>query len=255
MFAVIALAYAISGPVVAPQPTPLREVVYKVSSLRVQSIAIETFGGSVDNTGGGNTNSGNSSENIIHEPQPTANRNATLQEGTLTIDVLGIEQDVIRVLITENFKSRSAPFSYEAFVGPTGRVRFDTDNPSTIARYLVPLFGTKFAATETFNAGDSWHLDLKTDAVNVQNIFTISGQDGPLLLLDERETVRLTSARGMSYDVFGKLKYKPSLLVPISGDINEHGGRSTMDSSTEMTTTVHFERVSDTRDTTPPGPK
>ena len=111
------------------------------------------------------------------------------------------------------------------------------------------------AATSTFNAGDAWHVDLKTDTVDVQNVFTIAGQDGPLLLLEERETVKLRSANGMNYTGFGKLKYKPSLLVPISGDFEEHGMRTTMDSSNEMKTTVHFERVSDTRDTTPDSSK
>ena len=53
----------------------------------------------------------------------------------------------------------------------------------------------------------------------------------------------------MNYNVRGKLKYKPSLLVPISGDIDERGNKNTMDSTDESTTTVHFQRVSDTLDT------
>jgi hypothetical protein len=227
---------------------PLREVVYKVSSLRTQALSIETYGGSVANdlpegNGGATT--------ISHEPQPTAQRTAVLEDGTLTIDVVGIEQNVIRVSITENFKNRPTARTYAAYVAANGLVRFDNEDPSPIARFLLPLFGTNFAATETFNTGDSWHVDLKTTAVDVQNVFTITGQDGALLLLDEHETVKLNSARGMNYIGTGKIKYKPSLLVPIVGDIEEHGARSTMDSVNEMRTTVHFERISDTRDTTP----
>lgn len=249
MIAAMALAFFIDAAPPAQQSAPLREVVYKVSSLRTQALSIETYGGSVNNA----LPSGNGDVAVVsHEPQPTAQRTAVLEEGTLAIDVIGVEQNVIRATVTEYFKNRPTPRTYGAYVAPNGLVRFDVEDPSPIARFLLPLFGIKFAATENFSTGDSWHVDLKTDVVDVQNVFTISGQDGALLLLDERETVRLTSAHGMNYTGFGKIKYKPSLLVPIAGDIQENGARSTMDSVNEMKTTVHFERLSDTRDEAPP---
>jgi hypothetical protein len=243
MIAAIALALLVSAPAAAPQPTPLREVVFKASSLRKESLAIGTYGGHV--TGGGDTPGGG-----FGEPSPTSKNNAALLEGTVTVDVLGIEQDVIKVRVTEDFKSTSAPSSYQAYIAPNGLVRFETQEPSVIARYLLPLFGSKFAASTTLANGDAWNVNLKTDAVDVQNTYTIAGQDGSVLLLTETQTVRLNAARGMNYNVRGKLKYKPSLLVPISGDIDERGNRNTMDSTDEMTTTVHFERVSDTLDPT-----
>jgi len=246
MLAAIALAFLVDAPppVAAVQPAPLREVVYKCSALRREDLSIETYGGQVANPNPGN-------DPVIFEPQPTAKRRATLEEGTLTVDVVGIQQDVIKVQVTEQFKDRPAPLVYSAFVAPNGLVRYDAANPSPIARYLLPLFGTKFAASAALASGDSWHVDLKTDAVDVQSIFTIISQDGALLNLDELGTVRLNSAQGMNYNVRGKLRYKPSLLVPISGDIDERGNRSTMDTTDEATTTVHFERVSDTLDQTP----
>lgn len=248
MIAAIALALLVNAPAatpaVAPQPTPLREVVFKVSSLRKESLAIGTYGGHVAGPGDAPGTGG------YGEPNPTAKNNAAMLEGTLTVDVLGVEQDVIKVRVTEDFKNTSAPSSYEAYIASNGLVRFETQNASVIARYLLPLFGAKFAASSTMANGDSWHVNLKTDAVDLQNTFTITGQDGALLLLSETETIRLSSARGMNYNVRGKLKYKPSLLVPIAGDIDERGNSSTMDTSDEETTTVHFERVSDTLDPT-----
>jgi hypothetical protein len=238
MLAAIALAFLVTAPAVAPQPTPLREVVFKVSSLRKESLGIGTYGGHVAADSGGG----------YGEPNPTSKNNAAMQEGTLTVDVIGIEQEVIKVQITENFKNTSTPSSYDAYIAPNGLVRFDTQNPSVIARYLLPLFGSKFAASSTLASGDSWNVNLKTDAVDLQDKFTITGQDGALLLLNETETIRLNSAQGMNYNVRGKLKYKPSLLVPIVGDIDERGNRNTMDTTDEETTTVHFERVSDTLD-------
>jgi hypothetical protein len=240
MIAAIALALLVNTPAAAPQPTPLREVVYKVSSLRKESLAIGTFGGHVAADSGGG----------YGEPNPTSKNNAAMLEGTLTVDVIGVQQDVIKVRVTEDFKNTSAPSSYEAYIAPNGLVRFETQDASVIARYLLPLFGSKFAASSTLANGDSWNVNLKTNAVDLQNTFTITGQDGALLLLNETETIRLSSAQGMNYNVRGKLKYKPSLLVPIAGDIDERGNHNTMDTTDEETTTVHFERVSDTLDPT-----
>jgi len=249
MIAALALALIVAppnaAPTAAPQPTPLREVVYKVSALRKESLAIGTYGGHVAASSGGG----------YGEPNPTSKNNAVLLEGTLTVDVIGIQDDVIKVRITEEFKDRPTPNSYDAYIAPNGLVRFDTQDPSPIARYLLPLFGSKFAASSTLANGDSWHVNLKTDAVDLQNTFTIAGQDGALLLLNETETIRLSSAQGMNYNVRGKLKYKPSLLVPIAGDIDERGNRNTMDTSDEATTTVHFERLSDTLDPVQPSTK
>jgi hypothetical protein len=241
MFAAVALALLVDVPAAAPAAAPLREVVFKCSALRREALSIETFGGQVANPDSTNNP-------VMFEPQPTEKISATLQDGTLTVDVIGLQQDVIKVRVTEEFKSRPTPLTYEAYIAPNGLVRYDAAEPSPIARYVLPLFGTKFAASAAMATGDSWHLDLKTNVVDMQSIFTITGQDGPLLLLDELETVRLVSAHGMNFNVRGKLRYKPSLLVPISGDIDERGNRGTMDSTDEATTTVHFERVSDTLD-------
>ena len=242
MLAAIALAFLVDAPAVAA-PTALREVVFKCSALRREDFSIETYGGQVANPNGRR-------DPVIFEPQPTAKRSATLQEGTLTVDVIGVQLDVVKVQVTEQFKDRPAPVIYQAYIAPNGLVRFDAAKPSPVALYLLPLFGTKFAASQSLASGDSWHVDLKTDAVDVQNLYTITGQDGPMLLLDELETVHLTSAHGMNYSVRGKFRYKPSLLVPIAGDIDARGMRDTMDSTDEMLTTVHFERLSDTLDQT-----
>lgn len=254
MIAALAVAFLVDTSASAQTSAPLREVVYKVSALRTQAVSIETYSGPVQSGLPPGYNNGNS-VTISHESQPNARQTATLEDGTLTVDVIGIQQGVLRISMTENFKNRPTQRTYEAYVAANGLVRFDVEDPSPVARFVLPAFGTKFAATDTFNTGDTWHVDLQTSAVDVQNIYTISGQDGALLLLDERETVKLNAARGINYSGSGKLKYKPSLLVPIAGDIEEHGARSTMDSVDEMKTTVHFERISDTRDTTPTASK
>jgi len=248
MLAAIVLAFLVDAFAPSPsaslapvaQPTLLREVVYKCSAFRREDLSIETYGGQVADP--------NPGDPVMFEPQPTSKTSATMMDGTLTVDVLGIQFDVIKVRVTEVFKQKPTPYTYEAFIAPNGLTRFESQAPSPIARYILPMFGAKFAASVALANGDSWHLDLKTNAVDVQSVYTIEGQDGPLLLLQQTETVRLNSAHGLNYNVRGKLKYKPSLLVPIAGDIDERGMRGTMDTTDEATTTVHFERISDTLD-------
>ena len=239
MVAAVTLVFLITAP--SPQPAVIREVVYKVTSLTTQSITHGTFGGYVPDPNEARPGQGNPA----FEPQPTSKTAGSHQEGTFTIDVLDVIQDVVHVRCSENFASRAAPYSYEAFVEPNGLVRYNTDVPSSIAEYVLPLFGTSFAASPTLSNGDSWHIILKTNVVDVDDMFTIMGREGQVLTLDEHGSVKLTSVHGMNLYVRGKLKYKPSLLVPISGDVQERGSRSTADSTNEIQTDVHFERLSD----------
>ena len=238
MLAALAFVFfAVVSPGGSAQPPVIREVVYRVSSLTLQSLHMSTYAGFVPNVTG-----------LPHQPggfEPTQKGAGSSQEGRITVDVLDVVADVVHVKLSEDFTSRAAPLVYEAYVEPNGLVRYSIEFPSSIAEYLLPLFGTKFAASPNFADGDSWQLGVKTRAVVVDDVFTIAGRDGQVLLLDERRTVRLNSARGMNLDVQGKFKYKPSLLVPIVGDVEERGSRSTVDTVNELKTTVHFERVSD----------
>jgi len=243
MVAATVLAFLIVAPATA-QPTVLREVVYKVTSLTTQELSRGTFGGYVPNPDEHNGPRTGQSTGYF-EPAPTSKTSGSRQEGKITIDVLDVINDVVHVRLSEDFVSRAAPYSYDAYVEPNGLVRYITDEPSPIAEYLLPLFGTKFAASPTLSDGDTWHITLKTEAVNVDDMFTIKGRDGQVLLLDEFGSVKVTSAHGMNLDVRGKLQYKPSLLVPISGDVQERGSRSTADTLRAMQTEVHFERLSD----------
>jgi len=247
MVAAVALFFLITPP--APQPAVIREVVYKVTSLTTQSISAGTFGGYVPDP---NERPRSHQGNAAFEPAPTSRTGGSHQEGKITIDVLDVVGDVVHVRLSEDFASRAAPYSYEAFVEPNGLVRYNADAPSPIAEYLLPLFGTQFAASPTLSNGDSWHVVLNTGVVNMDDMFTIMGRDDQVLLLDENGSVKLTSARGMNLSIRGKLKYKPSLLVPISGDVQEWGSRSTADTFSEIQTEVHFERLSDSLEPTIP---
>ncbi|MBV8172163.1 MAG: hypothetical protein JO219_09545, partial [Candidatus Eremiobacteraeota bacterium] len=175
----------------------------------------------------------------------------TGEDGTLVVDVLSVDQDVVRANVTENLRGKSIPRTYAALVSPNGLVSFNVPDPSPTARFLLPLFAIRFASPDSYDAGSTWHVKLKGDATDVDDAFTVTGQDGPLLLLEEHESITVSSAHGMNFSGSGKFTYKPSLLIPITGTFEEHGARGTMDSNDEMRITVRFDRISDSRDMVP----
>ena len=56
------------------------------------------------------------------------------------------------------------------------------------------------------------------------------------------------SSRGLTT---GSITYKATKLVPISGRIQSLAYKSDAETTTDVTTIIHFERVSDTLDTDP----
>jgi hypothetical protein len=49
----------------------------------------------------------------------------------------------------------------------------------------------------------------------------------------------------------GSITYKPTKLVPISGTVHSLGYRSDAETSTDVTTVINFQRVSDSLDSDP----
>jgi hypothetical protein len=258
MVEAVALAIlAMSTPSPVPSPASaassngvivLREIVYKVSSVSTRALTRETFGGADPNP---NAVGNPQVPTVAYAPAPTAVRNATAENGTIVIDVFAVDRDVISANVTEHFANRSEPRTYGAIVSPTGVVQFNVPDPSPSASALLPMFGIDFLATNTYDPGYAWHVDYRTSTIDLDKVFTIESQDGPYLTLGEREMIHITAAEGMNFLGTGQMKYKPSLLVPISGDFEERGMRGTMDTTDELKTSVHFERVSDTRDGVP----
>src|SRR5215469_1785996 len=245
MLAALTLAFLVDAPVTTG---PLREVVYKVASVSTRALSIETFGGSVPVNDQPATPG---MPNTLFAPQPTAQRFTTGEDGTLVIDVIAVDQDVVRANVTEHLRNRSTPRTYAALVSPNGLVSFNVPDPSPTARFLLPLFAIRFAPPGDYDPGSTWHVSQNMDVEDLDDLFTVTGQDGALLLVDEQETIRVKAAKGMNFIGSRKFPYKPSLLIPISGSFEEHGSRGTMDSNDEMRTTVHFDRVSDSRDSAP----
>ena len=86
-------------------------------------------------------------------------------------------------------------------------------------------------------------------SVDVSTTYEVSKVDASGVTVQESQTVKVTSARGMSGFTTGTILYKPSLLVPISGKLERRSGSGDAGSSDTETMVVNFTRTSDTLDT------
>lgn len=237
----LAAVFALFAPNVADADLkPVREVVYKVSYTRRDELSIETYGGQVSvPTGNGIV--------TINEPAPTAKGATTGDKGTITVDVMAVAQDALAIRVTERWDGKSAPITFLGNVTTAGIVNFDSALSET-ARSLLPFFGTLFAQNRTLDEGSHWTLNFNGSAADVTTTYTVEKIDGPVVMLNESQKVTLKSAQGMDLTATGKVQYKPSLLVPISGSVYSRALRTTPSSTNEITTIINFERLSDSRD-------
>ncbi len=250
MLAHLALAMildAATAPTPSPAPTavtslqPLREVVYKVAFFRRQEVAVEHYGGAMPNPIPGGA--------VIFDSGSTSDRKFSKDDGTVTVDIMGIQNDNLLVRIVEALHGRGAVATYNVIVAPNGVTNFGDQDVSVACRYLVPFFGRLFGGGgRSFDLGSKWEVEARTEVVDVIDDYTVSKTEGSTVMLDELQQVKLHSARGMDLTTRGSIKYNPALLAPISGTLQEHGLQSSADASNSITTDVTFERISDTFD-------
>src|ERR1700674_374773 len=229
---------ATPAPAPAGATQPLREVVYKVSFFRRQEVAVEHYGGAMPNPIPGGP--------VIFDPNPTSNRKFSRDDGTVTVDILGIQNDNLLVRVVEALHGRSTPATFDLIVAPNGVTNFGDMDVSICSRYLMPFFGRLFGGGgRSFDQGSKWEVESRNDVVDVIDDYTVSKAEGSTVLLDELQQVKLKSARGMNLTTRGSIRYSPALLVPISGTLQERGMASSADGANSITTDLTFERLSD----------
>lgn len=206
-----------------PGITPLREVVYKVKT------SLQVSGNSQSYEGMGSTNQ------------------FVTDDGTVRVDIMAVQSNVLGIDVTEIMNKKGTPSKYQGNVTPDGTVNFGPSTISDITRELLQFFGTQFLATDNVNVGSKWQTSLTRGAAKVDTDFAVTKIDGLLLTIneDQRISVKTTGAAGTTK---GTIVFKPSLLVPVSGDLNKVFTQSTPEGFVKQTLSLHFERVSDSRD-------
>jgi hypothetical protein len=222
--ALIAASPAPSAAPAEPASTPLREVVYKVSSIDRLDDITESFGGG---------------------PNAVPPSSTLVAEGhvMVAVDVMAkFEDGVLGVKVSEQWKGSPLPLHYTGAVDADGTVQFAsaTINPATIE--LLPYLATSFAPPGAIIVGTHWSVNKVVGHATVSTDYSVIavGRDSVTIHKDTK-----IKALG-SETVTGTIVYDPSLLVATSGQIRVRRTDMFADGQTTHTIDIDFERVSDT---------
>ncbi len=233
VMSLVVLVLAATAPTAQPSPAqappaggPLREVVYKVT------------------VGSRSTAHANAYEGMTSDTHATADR------GTVTVDVMGFQNDVLGVQVTELMNNKGSPYTFNGEVTGDGTVVFGGASIEDVTRELLQYFGPDFIPAGKDTVGDTWTVNYDRSGTKVQTVFTITKIDGALMTVREQQQATFASYDAKATTI-GTIVLKPSLLVPISGDVQKVLTTSDVTGEKKQEISLHFERSSDTRETVP----
>lgn len=222
-------------------PTPLREVVYKVTFTRRLEVSNESYGGSVQNPI-------NASQVAQTPPFAQANSDAT-DNGTVTVDVMQVAGDALGMRVKEEWTNSTPSATYFGNVGADGSVNFLNGQMNECTRAILEYFGPAVMAGQPANAGVAWTRTSKGAAADIDTTYSVGDIVGAIANIHEQSTVKSKSVSLIDTVVTVDVQYKPALLAPVSGRVVMHASQTGASSVTNVTTVGNFQRVSDTRDT------
>ncbi len=234
----LATATGTNTPSAAPAPAadkPLREVTYKVSFSRRLNSTAEYFPGDRPDQFGSNVS-------------------LSGDNGKVTVDVMQVADNALGLKVTElwNNSAGGRPMTYVGNLAPQGKLNFAPGSISDVTREILPFFAPLFMQDRAPDAGSSWSVRFDRSNIHASTTYTVDGIDGEIMRLSKKEDVKVASVRQNGYTSSGTVRFKPSLLVPVSGEITKRSTQEGASANSQKTLTLHFDRVSDTRDPAPP---
>jgi hypothetical protein len=222
-----ALLAAATGPSAQPTATAapwLRQVVYNVTIGEKATGAVVQYEG---RSSGGSTSS---------------------DRGVVTVDVMAVANDSLGLEVTELMGKKGSPYTFKGAVTPDGTVLFQAGSIEDVTRELLQYFAPQFLPVDKTTVGQSWTVNYDRAGTQVQSQYTITKIDGDLMTLREQQKAKF-STYNETATTDGTIVIKPSVLAPISGDVHKRLEGFTGGSENTRELTLHFERVSDSRDT------
>jgi hypothetical protein len=211
--------------------TPVRECIYKVSSLlRVDSV-YESYGGGADADLPGSTGSSE-------------------DDGTVIVDVMGKFQDGgLAIRVTEHWRGDPATHLFKGAVASDGTVAFPPKTINAVTRELLPYFATAFASAGTLAAGTHWTVKQTDGQLTTTTDYTVTTANADTVTIAKKQSN--DAIEGVS--VTGSVVYRGALLVPISGQLRKRTSEMVSNGQTTGTLDVRFDLVSDSfqKPTTP----
>jgi hypothetical protein len=204
--------------------TPLRVVVYDVSTTERVDDITESFGG-----GPGAV--------------PPASTLEGEEHGTVTVDVMAkFDDGVLGVKVIEQWKVPPLPLHFTGAVAPDGTVEFalTTINAATIE--LLPYFATRFSPDGALASGSHWSVNKVSGNTSVSTDYEVTAVGVDSVTIHKDTTIKELG----SETVDGTVEYDPALLVAISGRLRVRRTDMFADGQTTHTIDLNFNRVSDT---------
>ena len=222
-------------------PNAIREVVYKVSYTHRLDANQEIFGGQVtDDTG-----------HVHQNPPFNSKQGIASDSGTVTVDVMQVAGDTLGIRLAEHWDGSTPSNTYLGNVGADGSVNFTNPLVTDVSRTILGFFSPGFLGGRYLDKGMTWTQTASGSGLNVNTTYTIGDVDGPVASVAETTIIKSNNVRSMDTLITGSITYKATKLVPISGQIQSLAYRSDAETSTDVTTIIHFDRVSDTLDSSP----
>jgi hypothetical protein len=203
--------------------TPVRECVYKVSSLLRVDIVEESYGGGAN------------------AALPGSNASSE-DDGTVTVDVMGKFQDGgLAIRLTERWRDDPVPHVFKGAVASDGTVAFPPTTINAVSRELLPYFATAFASSGPLVAGTHWTVQQTDGQLVATTDYSVTSATGGTLTIAKKQSN--DAIEGVS--ISGSVVYDSTLLVPISGQLRKRTNEMESNGQATGTLDLRFDLVSD----------
>lgn len=204
--------------------TPLREVVYNVSTSELVDDITESYGG-----GEG-----------AFAPSSTE---VDSRNGTVTVDVMAkFENGVLGIRVFERWKVPPLPQRFSGVVAPDGTVVFPPSTIDPVTIELLPFFATHFAPAGTLAPGTHWSVQKTYGKSVVSTDYAVTAVGLSSITIRKLTTIKALGDETID----GTVAYDPSSFVPISGKIRMKRTDTLANGQAQLTLDLTFDRVSDT---------
>jgi hypothetical protein len=213
-----------------PPTTPLREVVYRVSSsVRVDDIS-ESYGG--------------------YNASAPSSTGLESKSGVVTVDVMAkFENGDLGIRVAETWKeyidsdvTPRLPQRFSGAVTADGTVEFPLATIDPVTIELLLFFATRITPVGTLAPGTHWTVEktYKNAVVTTDYSVTAVGQSSTTIH-------RVTKIQALGYEsIDGMIAYDTTSFVPISGKIRMTRNDTFANGQSKQTLDMSFDLVSDT---------
>ena len=233
MFAeLIAAALVAASPTPAaaqpgPFTTPLREVVYAVSTSELIDDITESFGGGED----------------ASAPSSTT---IASRSGVVTVDVMQkFDGGVLGIQVVEQWKTPPLPQRFTGVVAPDGTVEFPPATIDPVTIELLPFFAARLIPAGSLEAGTHWTVKRTDDKSLVVTDYSITATNATSVTI--RKVTAISALGNEAID--GAIVYDAASSAPISGKLRMKRTDTFADGQTQLTLDMTFTRLSDTSHT------